>query len=153
MNFEVYYHQKANNVIDTEIMHGVENSLRNIKFDFSSGTSKELRRSILEELAQCGWSDKVVIERSSNISITSMNGKYGMCLQTGNMGRFYADILKLEYLFKKRKIESGIYIIPLKASAKLIGSNIANYERFVREVNIFKELISVPLIIYGLKNG
>ena len=150
MNLESFSHNNPQYYISDTLLSRVEKSLSKLKFNFKSGTSTQLREAILEDFARFGWSDKVVLDQSSNITITSINDSCGLCLQTGNVSRFYADILKLEFLYKKKKITAGIYIIPVKGCAKLLGSNIANYERFTKELSIFKDIVSVPLRIYGL---
>jgi hypothetical protein len=97
-----------------------------------------------------GWSSKVKLSLNSNITITAMNGKVALCLQTGNMGRFYSDLLKLQYLFQKRRITSAIYILPTKYLAKKMGSNLANFERLVIELKLFQEVITIPILVIGL---
>ena|SRR6266513_4838649 len=112
-------------------------------------TSVQLRREILRQLADLGWSDPVRIHKDSKISITSIFGQTGLCLQTGNMSRFYADLIKLETLFRNKHISGAVYLIPLKGFAVKLGSNIANFERFVEELVIFEATVTVPLAIYG----
>lgn len=86
----------------------------------------------------------------SQISLTSSNDDHILCFQTGNMGRFYADLLKLQYVFKNKKAKVAFYLIPSKDAAKKIGSNIANFDRFTSELNLFKEIITIPTLVIGL---
>ncbi|MCH7914435.1 MAG: restriction endonuclease [Deltaproteobacteria bacterium] len=108
---------------------------------------------IIDELTHLGWSDRIKVSTKTNITVTSQFGDIGLCLQTGNMGRFYADILKLQTLFREDSIKAGIYVIPTKAEAKNIGSNIAHYDRFVEELNVFAKTITIPLIVFGFERG
>ena len=81
-----------------------------------------------------------------------MKGKIALCLQTGNMARFYADLLKLQAQFLDGKITSAIYILPTKRAAKKMGENMANFERMVSELkNLFSKVITVPLLVYGFE--
>ncbi len=80
-----------------------------------------------------------------------MHSNVALCLQTGNMSRFYADLLKLEYLFKDRKAIAAVYIIPTKRRAREMGSNLAHFERFVEELDLFKDIITVPTLVIGLE--
>ena len=57
----------------------------------------------------------------------------------------------MEYLKKKGKISAGFYIIPTKSVAKIIGSNIANFERFVRELKLYKDIITTPITTIGIQ--
>ena len=114
------------------------------------GCSKTLRRKILDGLKPRGWSSKVRLSHDSNISITAMNSRIALCLQTGNMGRFYSDLLKIQFLFTKNKIDSAIYVVPTKHLAQKMGSNLANFERFVEELKLFQDVITVPMFVIGL---
>lgn len=80
-----------------------------------------------------------------------MKDSVGLCLQTGNVGRFYADMLKLQTLYLNGKIESGIVILPTNHAAKLMGDNLANFERFIRELNLYKKIITIPIHVIGIE--
>jgi ABC-type siderophore export system fused ATPase/permease subunit len=80
-----------------------------------------------------------------------MHGQIGLCLQTGNMARFYADLLKLQLLFSKGRIRQAVYILPTRRSARVIGENMAQFERLVDELEIFAEVISVPMLVIGFE--
>ncbi|MFZ1219358.1 MAG: BglII/BstYI family type II restriction endonuclease [Chthoniobacterales bacterium] len=109
------------------------------------------REAILKTLrGKHGWSDEITLSPDAKISITSRKGEIGLCVQTGNMSRFYADLLKLEYLFHEGMIQAAVYVVPVKAVAKRWGENIANFERFTNEVKIFSKIIQTPLLIIGI---
>jgi hypothetical protein len=109
------------------------------------------REDILKTLrGKHGWSDETILSPDAKISITSRKGEIGLCVQTGNMGRFYADLLKLEYLFKEGMIQAAVYVLPMKDLAKQWGENIAYFERFTKEVKIFSKIINTPLLIIGI---
>jgi hypothetical protein len=46
--------------------------------------------------------------------------------------------------------KAAIYIIPSKDAAKKIGSNIVNFNRFTFELNLFKEIITIPTFVVGI---
>src|SRR5512145_2816376 len=125
-----------------EILSMIE-SLRGLEIRIAAGCSAKLRSIILATFYRQGWSSKVKLSHASDISITATNGKIGLCLQTGNMGRFYADLLKLQYLFQKNIICSAVYIIPTKHTAKIMGSNLANFERMTEELRLFNDIITI----------
>jgi len=109
-----------------------------------------LREDMLESLRKQGWSDKVRISASCGLTLTAKHGKTALCLQTGNMARFYADLLKLQAQFLDGKITSAIYILPTRVAANQMGDNMANFERLTSELDsVFKKVITVPLLIYG----
>ncbi len=148
MNINIHRNNKPEKFISAKQIKEIEKTLKAIKI--KKGTSsKDLRVSILKGLTVQGWSEPIRISTSSKINITSMKDQTALCLQTGNMGRFYSDLLKLQQLFLDKKINSAIYIIPEKVAAKIIGSNIANFERFCEELKIFQKIITVPMLVIG----
>src|SRR5258706_2829426 len=150
MNLKTHFHHIASPVKDKTLVEAIE-LIRNIKFEIEQGSSKKLREQILQAFHHCGWSGKVKLGPGTNISITAINGDYALCLQTGNMGRFYADLLKLQYLYQKKKIKAAIYVLPTKKSASALGSNLANFERMTNEILLFSETITIPMIIIGIE--
>jgi hypothetical protein len=150
MRFEVYNHHHAQTVIPQSFQEQVLKSITSAPIKKPINTQK-IRNSILEPLHKDGWSDGIrVAPTSSKIDITSVKSSTGLCIQTGNMSRFYADILKLQTLFAEDKINASICIVPKRSFAKSFGQNIVNFERFVREIDIFKKTITVPILIYGI---
>lgn len=143
-----YLHQDCK-LINRAQLDNVKSILVSIKWP-KRQTAKEFRALLLVDLAEQGWSDRVRIDHRSNINITSVFKDIGLCIQTGNMSRFYADILKLETLYRKNLITEAIYIIPLKDWANEIGSNIANFERFVEELEIFEATVTIPIAVFGI---
>jgi len=115
------------------------------------GCSSRLREVILRNLSIIGWSSRVRLSHSSQISITATNGDVGLCLQTGNMSRFYADLLKLQYLHQKGSIRAAIYLLPTKSTAEIMGSNLAHFERLIQELKMFSDVITVPILVIGME--
>ncbi|WP_224483474.1 hypothetical protein [Robertkochia aurantiaca] len=151
MRLEEYWHNCSEDDIPSELYKGIIESLIKLEFPIYNGCSRNLRKVIKEEIVQLGWSEKVELDSNTRINITSMNKEYGLCLQTGNMSRFYADLIKLEYLYKKGKLKGAFYILPSKYAAKIMGSNIANFDRFTHELEVFNKVITTPIIVIGLR--
>lgn len=149
MKHTIHLHLMEKNFIK-DLEDGVLDVIENIDIGIFHGSTKSLRKIISDGLKKQGWSSKVKLSTQSNINITSIKGKTALCLQTGNMGRFYADLLKLQYLFHKGKINSAIYILPTISLAKKMGSNLANFERLVLELKLFSKVITVPILVVGI---
>jgi hypothetical protein len=113
------------------------------------GAASKIGAAIEKSLVDLGWSRKVNLSRDSRITITSMKHDTGLCLQTGNMSRMYADLLKLQHMFLKGTIKVGVMIVPSHAAAKSLGDNITNAERLTREVEIFRNVVHMPLVVYS----
>ncbi len=150
MEIETYSHRCAPADWQEQKVACVVQTIRNLKPKIERGCSSRLRELILKELRKSGWSSEVKLSCNSLITITATNGEIGLCLQTGNMSRFYADLLKLQYLFQKGNIKSAIYLLPAKHNAVTMGSNLAHFERFVDELQLFAQTITIPLFVIGL---
>jgi hypothetical protein len=48
----------------------------------------------------------------SDKTVTSMKDEVGLCLQTGNMARMYADLIKLLTLYLDNAIKAAAIIVP-----------------------------------------
>jgi len=149
MRVTEYVYGGAAQAIPASFRSEVNSVLKGIRFQTQT-QKKEFRFGVLRQLKNLGWSDAVRINEFSKISVTSVRGETALCFQTGNMGRFYADLLKLETLFRKHRIKAAIYLIPHKSLAKKLGSNIANFERFVEELKIFSVTLTIPMLVVGV---
>lgn len=109
-----------------------------------------VRNSILDALSRRGWSSEFDVDRQSSITITSIKDRIGMCFQTGNMSRMYADLLKLQVIYLRGTIDAAIMLLPTDDAAREFGSNIANQERLMRELAIFDRVVTVPMVVIGI---
>ena len=148
MKLHITEHRNAGKIIPAKSQEEVKAAITSVT-SFKKATAT--RDAILQTLRnKHGWSDKFKISPDSNISITSHKDDVGLCIQTGNMGRFYADLLKLEFLHNQGRIHAAFYILPDKALSKVWSQNIANYERLKNEVSIFSQILHTPLYIIGI---
>lgn len=149
MFVETYLHHNPQDTIPTSVMDDVSNCLNQIKQAECQITQK-YRARILHGLSKSGWSKNVRVSVESRISITGKLGSIGLCVQTGNMGRFYADLLKLQAMFNHNDLSAAIYIVPRMHFAKRMNQNLANYERLTKELLIFDSVITVPIVVFGV---
>jgi hypothetical protein len=133
------------------IQKEVELAIAAVAIKPARGTAPKLRDAFLASLKVSGWSSEVAVAQGSDITITSMKSEVGLCLQTGNMARMYADLIKLQTLYLNNAIKSAVIIVPSEPVAKLLGSNIAQAKRLARELDIFKKAYHVPTIIFALE--
>lgn len=150
MELHTYSHRCHDNDLQSDKIVNVSSALRKIRRSDRVCTPKSVRKAIVSELRLQGWSSQVRLAHGSNITITAISGDLGLCLQTGNMSRMYADLLKLQYLYTKGVIGSGVYIVPTREMACEMGSNLAHFERLTAELSIFFEIITIPLHVIGL---
>ena len=151
MTLEVYSHNAADTWVSQTLKDNLIDILKSIDFQIFEGCAEKLRKIILSQLKETGWSDDFKLDAHSQISLTSSNHDHALCLQTGNMSRFYADLLKLQFVYKNKGTRAAFYIIPSKEAAKKMGSNIAHFDRFVFEITLFKDIVTIPTLIIGIK--
>jgi hypothetical protein len=110
-----------------------------------------MRGQFLSGLKVCGWTNELIVAPNSGMTITTYRDGVGLCLQTGNMARMYADLIKLQTLYLNGAIDVAVIVLPSSATAKLLGSNIAAAERLERELIVFRKTYHVPTAIYSLE--
>jgi hypothetical protein len=134
----------------TDLADTLVDDLRELDFEFSRYSSPHLRVQIDQLLRRQGWTHRIVISPESRLTIAAMKDKVGLCVQTGNMARYYADLIKLQYLVDTAKIEGGILIVLTRAMATEVGDNVAYFERIQSELRLFECTITLPLLLLGL---
>lgn len=149
----LYNHRNGDRVIPSERITEVIDSLALTETVVARYAISTFRDAFLSEIKERGWSDEIDLDIRSNISITSEKLGTGLCLQTGNVSRTYADMLKLQALFIQGNISAGIIIVPTKDCAQnYCLSNSATYERLRRELEIFNQVITLPIVLIGFYN-
>jgi len=135
-------------IIPLDLQTEIEIALCEIDCQIKKLGASAINKCISSSIHSLGWSGEVRINPNSNMTITSVKSSIGLCIQTGNYGRIYADLLKLQTLYAQKSIDAGIIILPDGAAALIMGQNMANGRRVKRELLVFKETITIPLIIY-----
>lgn len=149
MRTQIYEHRIGLKVVPNDIIADVEKIIWDINPTLSKKSVANIKESIRERLEKEGWTGEYRLDATSRITISSYLKGIGLCFQTGNVGRIYADLLKLQTLYTKGNITAGIILIPQIKTAKELGSNMANYERLIRELPIFSQVITMPIVVIG----
>lgn len=151
MRFALHNHCDGVAAIPKRQRAEVEEAISSCQVIPNRGASPKISSFLIDYLTQNGWSNEVTVGRGSKISITSMKNHIGLCLQTGNMSRMYADLLKLQKMYLDTAIKAGIMIVPTAPAAKALGSNITNFDRLTRELDLFSRVIYLPLMILAFE--
>jgi hypothetical protein len=72
-------------------------------------------------------------------------------VQFGNMARWYSDIFNFQAAYSQELSQIAISIVPLAALARRIDSNIANFERALRELPSAELSITLPILLIGME--
>lgn len=153
MIVERYDHRCGSKVVPQDILEKTSAIFANYENKVQKGNVSIVKPDLKGKLMLEGWSDEYRLDVDSKITITSFQQNIGLCFQTGNVGRVYADLLKLQTLFVKGNIVAGVLIVPRKSMGKIFGSNCASYERLVKELPIFEQVITMPLVVIGFTEG
>ena len=145
----VYNHRNGVKIIAPDVIDGISNILNDEHPSLAKNSVSALKTDIWNKMIKIGWSGEYRLDSDSKITISSYMQGVGLCFQTGNAGRVYADLLKLQTLYVKGNITAGIILIPTALTAKELGSNMANYERLVRELPLFSQVITMPIVVIG----
>ena len=151
MNFYVYDHCSGSLSVPANLREEVQQAIGLIAVKPKHGAARKLRESFLDALKALGWSGVLAVSIGSDMTITSTKERVGLCLQTGNMARIYADLIKLQALYLDGAISSAVIVLPSQPVAQLLGSNIAQAKRLERELDIFKKAYHVPTLIFALE--
>ena len=151
MNFVKYSHLGGKDATPANLQTEVEQAIASVSVIPAKGVATKIRQHFIKSIAGAGWSGEAPVSIGSKITVTSTKNKVGLCLQTGNMSRIYADLLKLQTMYLNSAIKSAIIVLPSNPMAKKIGSNIANAKRLEREIEIFRLAYSVPTVIFSLE--
>lgn len=129
--------------LQNEVLH----ALKSCRVTIAKSAASKIREHILTELRKHGWSEDLLLDPDSRIAITACKDNVGLCLQTGNIARIYADYIKLQTLFLQGRIEAAILIVPSDRAAKVLGNNLTSASRVLRELEIFSDALTLPILI------
>ena len=151
MKYTIEGHHLGDTIVPADLLMEAQQAIANANVKLGNGSASKIRAAILGGIATKGWSGEVALSSNSEITITSAKSKIGLCLQTGNVSRTYADLMKLQKLYVDGAIIAGIVIVPSASCAKKIGSNVANSARLSKELKIFERVITFPLVILSME--
>ena len=117
----------------------------------AKGCTNLIRENVEKEFRNDGWALNVRLDNESKIKVFSIKADMAFQLQTGNMSRAPYDLLKLEFLYKSERIEAAALGLPTQKAAKKMGDNIAHSERVIRELKLFCNVITVPLLVIAFE--
>ncbi len=151
MKYYTFGHCDGEKCIPARCKHDITTSITAVTVGAARGAASKIRSQLINELKVRGWSGEMKLAVDSDMTITSTKNDIGLCLQTGNMSRIYADLIKLQTMYFDNQIKAAMIIVPSQEAAKLLGSNIVQAKRLERELAIFRKAYHVPTIIYALE--
>ena len=127
-------------------------ALHQCKTPVKRGFGSELRNEIEDGLFRQGWTGRVQIAHGSKITIAAQKNMVGLGIQvTGNMSRMYADLIKLQQMYLSNIIDIGVLVLPTAMAARELGDNLANSDRLISELHIFRKVIYLPIAVISFQ--
>jgi hypothetical protein len=151
VKFTTYSHCGGLEMVSEAQRSEIETALTQCTLRPALRVATKIRTALLVSLVKAGWSGEVTVAAGSGITISSSKNNIGLCLQTGNMSRVYADLIKLQKLFLDDAIKAGVIVVPTGVAAKALGSNIANANRIKKELEIFRKVLHMPIILFAFE--
>jgi len=115
------------------------------------GCTSEIREYVRNEFEKDGWAINVKIDQGLGLSVFALKDDMAFHLQTGNISRAAYDLLKLQHLYHSGRIEAAALALPTKECALLLGSNVANADRIIKELELFNRTITIPIEVIAFK--
>lgn len=137
---------------DRLVLDQIESALNRPAIRLARGVTPVLKEEIEIELESHGWARRLRIDVDFQAHVNAFHTS-GVALQVqmGNVARAFYDLMKLQRLHEIQKAEVGVLVVPMKAAAIKIGSNLACFERLSEEHEMmFRDQISIPLAIFGV---
>lgn len=151
MKYSKFSHNKGTDVVPTDLQDEIAQIIAQVHVKVRRRTASAIRDVLMTGLLGKGWPTDVGVTSGSKITITSVKSGIGLCLQTGNMSRMYADLLKLQKLFLDQSITAGVMIVPSHMAAKELGDNITNATRLEAELGIFSKVLTIPILLFAFE--
>lgn len=151
MRYSTYSHCAGAERVHATIKKGIIAAIEAVEVKPERGAVRAIRSLLVQGLRERGWSGEVPVARGSDMTVSSLQSGIGLCVQTGNMARIYADLVKLQTLYLDNAINAAVIILPSQPLALALGDNIAQASRLERELEIFRKAYHVPTLVYALE--
>jgi hypothetical protein len=149
MKYFKFSHNMGTDVVPSDLQNEIAQIIKQVRVKVERRAAPAIRDALMSGFLEKGWPSDVGVTSASKITITSVKSGIGLCLQTGNMSRMYADLLKLQKLYMDRSISAGVMVVPSQIAAKELGDNITNATRLEAELGIFAKVLTVPILLFA----
>jgi hypothetical protein len=145
-------HCAGDKCVSAALRKTVADAITGVTVKAGPGAATRIRGQLLSQLKASGWSGEVCVSADSDMTITAAKDDIGLCIQTGNISRVYADLMKLQAMYLDNLLKGAVIVLPSQDTAKLLGDNIAQAKRLERELSIFKKAYHVPTLVFAMES-
>lgn len=114
--------------------------------------SRNMREEWRDALTELGWVPEVRLGQS-NLRLGYKKVDTGLCIQLGNVCRFHSDLLKLGWMSRNSGLTRGVIVVPSDEFSRRLGSNHASFSKAERDVEMFLQVVSLPILIIEVDGG
>ena len=143
-------HTRLSGFLDNSISSEVQRILKSIEFKHQKNSSTFLKEILQYEFNKMNWYSKYKVDNRLNWYVQFYAEETAILFYFSNKARSSLDLIKIQHLFVNGKITSAVYIVLTSESAKKVASNLANFETLEKEIVVFKETITCPILLIGL---
>ncbi len=155
MRYVAYSYRYGEEVLNARLntKREVSEAIRNISVPIAKGVQGDINAQVKDYLVKRGWETDVEVIPEQRITMDFLKDRVGMEVQFGNAARVYHDLLKLQTMsYSHRDLtDVGVIVTATLKVAKIMGSNLAYFERVKRELPYYRSAIEVPLWVIGLE--
>lgn len=112
-------------------------------------STTDVRKEWGRRLGSYGWVSNYLIP-NSRLHISFWKSNFGVCVQLGNTCRMNSDMLKLETLFRLKRLDAAALIVPTDLYSKYLGSNHASVTTAARDLTVFDVAVTLPIAVVGV---
>lgn len=153
-----------------EVIHSIEFQDVSRRYEEENARRRELGKKLLqgkqtvintmfrEQFGRRGWQDEFSVfnDPDNDMKIDFWKRKIGIDVAFSHRSYIGGDLLRLQAGAEvKNVIKVGVYITPTQSFAKLVSpkdaSSMANYERAKWYLENFYVVLTVPILLIGLK--
>jgi len=110
-----------------------------------------MNRWLDDQFGPKGWEIHPRIVPGTHLEGDYRKDRIQIEVQFGNIARYTYDLLKFQVSYARDEVDVGLLAVPVQSFAKEIGSNVAYYERVLRELPHAKLSITLPIMVVGLE--
>ena len=146
-----FIESKINGFKDNSISSDVHKIIGSVKFEHKKNSSRFLKEILQYEFNKLNWYPKFKVDGRLNWYVQFYAKETAILFYFSNKARSSLDLIKSQHLFANGKIKGAIYIVRTYESANKVAENLTNFETLEKEINVFKETITCPILLIGLQ--
>jgi len=144
------FHNCSLSDFDETSLADLVTGLKEIEADYATPIPR-IKKDITKLFSNAGFITEINIHPDYGLEVNGIKKDVCFGVQLGNAARFYADMMKMQYLFLEGVISKTVYITFTKDFIKksYSGNNIS-FERAISEITLFNSIITLPIYFIGI---